>query len=71
MTDDEQDSLAANCGYCWARPGQACRLVSKADRSKRGRKRRPHKLRVQRAARRGIMNGIGRMLLEQNRRIDG
>lgn len=69
MTDDEQDAMAANCGQCWAKPQEPCRVVHR-DRSL-GRKRRPHRMRVQRAGRRGILGGIGRLLLAQNRKIDG
>ena len=69
LTGDEQDSLAANCGACWAYPGNPCRVVHKNGSLGKTR-RRPHKTRVQRAGRRGILGGVGRMLLAQKRKVD-
>ena len=69
LTEDEQDAMAANCGMCWSCPQKPCRIVHK-DHSL-GKERRPHKMRIQRAARRGLMGGVGRMLLAQNRKVDG
>jgi hypothetical protein len=58
LSADEQDAMAANCGWCWAKPGERCKSVSGKVR------RRPHKRRVLRAERRGILGGVGRALLE-------
>lgn len=58
LTPDEQDSLAANCGVCWSRPGEPCKTPA-------GRKRRPHKARIGRAGRRGALGGAGRMILRR------
>jgi hypothetical protein len=59
LTEDEADSMAANCGRCWARPGGWCVTPSGA------RSRRLHRLRVARARRRGLCGGVGRALLAQ------
>lgn len=58
LTPDEQDSLAAHCGLCWSRPGEPCK-------SPKGRKRRPHTARIDRARRRSVLNGVGRELLKR------
>lgn len=70
LTDDEQDAMAANCGKCWARPQQLCRVMYGTRVTSRTR-RHPHPERIDRAGRRGILGGIGRLLIEQNRKIDG
>lgn len=59
LSDDEQDSLAANCGHCWARPGTMCRTP-------KGRPVRPHKARKARARRRGLTGGAGRLYLARS-----
>jgi hypothetical protein len=51
--------MAANCGRCWAKPGDRC--VTPAG----GRCDRPHQARVRRAVRRGLGGGVGRALLAQ------
>jgi hypothetical protein len=50
--------MAANCGWCWARPGQRCktRLTGKAAR-------RMHRMRIARARRKGLLGGGGRAWL--------
>lgn len=70
LTGDEQDAMAANCGLCWAYPGQPCWVMWKGMVTARTRKH-PHPERIDRASRRGILGGAGRDLLEQNRKIDG
>lgn len=56
LTGDEQDAMAANCGLCWAHPGEPCHTPG-------GRKRPPHKARIDRAGRRGVLGGAGRALI--------
>jgi len=70
LTGDEQDAMGANCGLCWSRPQEPCRVVRNKKVTKRTRKH-PHPERIDRAGRRGILGGIGRLLIEQNRKIDG
>jgi len=62
LTPDEQDALAANCGWCWAYPGKPCVTVSGNVR------RHPHKRRITRAERRGVLGGVGRALMESWKR---
>lgn len=62
LTGDEADSLAANCGECWALPGIACRTPA-------GKFRRPHPARITRAGRRGALGGVGRCLLGLRRKL--
>ena len=76
LSGDEQDSLAANCGKCWAYPGNDCWIMKKDKKTGHlvptsRTRRHPHPERVDRASRRGILGGAGRDLLEQNRKIDG
>ena len=70
LSGDEQDAMAANCGLCWSRPQQPCWVMRDKKVTKRTRKH-PHPERIDRAERRGILGGIGRLLIEQNRKIDG
>jgi hypothetical protein len=62
LTGDEQDAIAANCGWCWAAPGEKCKSVTGKKR------RRPHKRRIERARRRGVLGGVGRILMENWKR---
>lgn len=76
LSDNEKDSLAANCGLCWAYPGNDCWIMKKDKKAGHlvptsRTRRHPHPERIDRAARRGILGGAGRDLLEQNRKIDG
>lgn len=76
LTGDEKDAMAVNCGLCWSRPQELCRVMikdkaaGKLKVTKRTR-RHPHPERIGRAERRGMLGGAGRALLEQNRKIDG
>jgi len=70
LTANEQDALAANCPDCWARPGKLCWIIVRGIVTERTRGH-PHPNRIGRAERRGVLGGTGRLLLEQNRRIDG
>jgi len=72
LTGDEKDALAANCPDCWARMDQQCRVMRGSPPQVTNRIRRhPHPNRIGRASRRGVLGGVGRALLEQNRKIDG
>ena len=64
LSGDEQDSLAANCPVCWAYPGEKCWVLRKGKRIRRQRGH-PHPMRINRAERRGILNGAGRILLQR------
>ncbi len=66
LTGSEQDSLAANCGECWARPGQKCRVVRR-DHSYGPERGHPHPARIRRAKRRGLLGGVGRAMLPRIR----
>lgn len=70
LTGDEKDSLAANCPLCWSRPGSLCSVMYGTVVTARKR-RHPHPERIDRAGRRGVLGGIGRLLLERGRAIDG
>lgn len=76
LSDNEKDAMAVNCGLCWSRPQELCRVMIK-DRATGKLKvtartrRHPHPERIGRAWRRGMLGGAGRALLEQNRKIDG
>ena len=62
LSGDEQDALAASCGKCWAYPGEKCWVIVNGRKIRR-RREHPHPERVDRASRRGILHGGGRVLL--------
>ena len=62
LTPDEQDAMAANCPDCWAYPSELC-WVRVRGRNIRRKRRHPHPNRIDRARRRGILYGGGRVLL--------
>lgn len=64
LSDNEQDALAANCPDCWSRPGVQCKVMVRGKVINRMR-RHPHPNRIDRAERRGILNGAGRILLQR------
>ena len=72
LTGDELDSIACNCGDCWSRPGEPCRVIRRSAvlgtvLGAYGKFRsRPHPARVDRARRRSVLGGVGRALLEGN-----
>jgi hypothetical protein len=64
VTENEADAMASNCGSCWAEPGAFCTTPS-------GRARKPHTPRVNRARRRGLMDGVGRAYLMARHKLPG